>query len=137
MESHRDDESSREWGRAISLTGVRNSLFQFYNTPEMRLLRVYVSRYNLKTKAHFKLSEEVQGSTPTNFWLKQFFTSDSSKFHFFLYAVNPRGQLKYNVVSRYDQENTVQGLFFEIRRCVRATRLGVQKKGSGTFFKIL
>ena len=37
------------------------------------------------------------------------------------------GALKYNVVSRRDQENTVKGLFFEIRKGACAVRLGVQK----------
>ena len=33
---------------------------------------------------------------------------------------------KYNVVSMRDQENTVKGLFFEIKRCACAAHLGVQ-----------
>ena len=42
------------------------------------------------------------------------------------------GPLKYNVVSRRDQENTVKGLFFEIKRCAHAARLGVQNKHFST-----
>ena len=44
----------------------------------------------------------------------------------------PGRPLKYDVVSRRDQENTVKGLFFEIKRCARAARLGVQNRRFST-----
>ena len=45
----------------------------------------------------------------------------------------PRGgALKFNVVSRHDQVNTVKGLFFEIKKCVRAARLVVQNRQFST-----
>ena len=40
-----------------------------------------------------------------------------------------RGALKYNViVSRRDQENTVKGLFLEMKKCARIAHLGVQNR---------
>ena len=42
------------------------------------------------------------------------------------------GALMYIVVSRRAQENTVKGLFFEIKRCTHAAHLGVQNRQFST-----
>ena len=52
--------------------------------------------------------------------------------HKLLYVALTGGVLKYNIVSRRDQVKAVKGLFFEIKRCACAARLGVQNRQFST-----